>query len=279
MGWTLEELLAYAEKYPEAKIMEGATSDSIINFCMVYNQEAFIDWDEAKCNFDTEEFRKVLEFAGQFPAKLSGADFDNEKTPYERYRDKDVLLHSSGVSMVEDIQAAEGLFGEPVTAIGFPTADGSAGAVLYGQGMYGILSKADNKEGAWQFIESVLSEGNKEEFGFSTRKSMLEKTLKESMEPKYVLDDNGEPLLDGNGEKILMTSNWSDKIELTGATQEQVDMLRELLAAARPARTSNRQLMNIIFEEAAPYFAGQKSIDDVIHIIQNRVQLYVNENS
>jgi hypothetical protein len=36
--------------------------------------------------------------------------------------------------------------------------------------------------------------------------------------------------------------------------------------------------MNIITEEAANYFNGQKSLDETADIIQNRVTTYVNEN-
>ena len=36
-------------------------------------------------------------------------------------------------------------------------------------------------------------------------------------------------------------------------------------------------LLQIVQEEAAPFFAGQKSARDVAGIIQSRAQLYVNE--
>ena len=36
---------------------------------------------------------------------------------------------------------------------------------------------------------------------------------------------------------------------------------------------------NIIVEEAAAFFEGQKSADDVAGVIQSRVQIYINENS
>ena len=36
--------------------------------------------------------------------------------------------------------------------------------------------------------------------------------------------------------------------------------------------------MNIITEETAPYFAGQKSVDEVADIIQSRVRIYINES-
>ena len=39
----------------------------------------------------------------------------------------------------------------------------------------------------------------------------------------------------------------------------------------------NVPVNNIIKEEAAQYFAGQKSLDDTVRIIQNRVSTYVAE--
>ena len=42
--------------------------------------------------------------------------------------------------------------------------------------------------------------------------------------------------------------------------------------------SNSQELINIITEEAAPYFAGQKNVNEVADIIQNRVQIYVNEN-
>ena len=40
---------------------------------------------------------------------------------------------------------------------------------------------------------------------------------------------------------------------------------------------SNNDILNIINEDVAPFFAGQKTAEDVASIIQNRVQVFVNE--
>ena len=37
------------------------------------------------------------------------------------------------------------------------------------------------------------------------------------------------------------------------------------------------EVLNIILEEAAGYFEGHKSVEDVASVVQNRVQLYLNE--
>ena len=42
---------------------------------------------------------------------------------------------------------------------------------------------------------------------------------------------------------------------------------------------ANNNVYNIITEEVAPFFAGQKTAKEVADIIQSRVSIYVNENS
>ncbi len=43
------------------------------------------------------------------------------------------------------------------------------------------------------------------------------------------------------------------------------------------AVNGNDMIMSIINEEAEPFFKGQKSVDDVVKVIQNRINNYVNE--
>ena len=43
--------------------------------------------------------------------------------------------------------------------------------------------------------------------------------------------------------------------------------------------SSNQDVHNIINEEAAAYFKGQKTAQEVAEIIQSRVSIFVNENS
>ena len=56
-------------------------------------------------------------------------------------------------------------------------------------------------------------------------------------------------------------------------------MVLEVIKAAKPMNyTGSDEILNIILEDAEPYFEGQKSVDEVAGIIQNRVGIYINEN-
>ena len=148
----------------------------------------------------------------------------------------------------------------------------------------GLSSKSKHKEGAWEFMQRLLSEeyqdsmlsehGNS--FGFPVKKSALEKQFELDMTPDYFEDE------DGNKTENAKTSwGWDDfQMDIMAATQEEVDAVRSLIESAEKVSGSvDEQLVNIITEESEPFFKGQKSAADVAGIIQNRIQIYVNENS
>ena len=74
---------------------------------------------------------------------------------------------------------------------------------------------------------------------------------------------------------------WGDfMVEIQPATQEQVDEVKDLIAniTAVDGAVSN-DIMNIINEEAAGYFSGQKTAEQVAETIQSRVWVYLSETN
>ena len=52
-----------------------------------------------------------------------------------------------------------------------------------------------------------------------------------------------------------------------------------LMETARPVSYSDGdEVLNIISEEAAAFYQGQKSVDEVASVIQSRVKIYVGES-
>lgn len=292
MGWTLEEMIAFCEQHPGAQLFDYADKSSIMTYCLSYNEEAFIDWETGECNFDSPEFKQLLEFVNKFPDEYDWEASGDKSTP-EKLAAGEILLNTAYVSRYDDIQYEIAQFnGEPVTCIGFPDVNGGSGCRMNVNEIYGISSQSQNKDGAWEFIESVLSKEPDYRFGdsFSTRKEELAKQREEATKITYVTDENGEPVLDEDGNPIEEDGGgggvtiyggsgggWSYSYHRT--TEEEADLVDALIAAAVPASMdSNNQIVNIITEEADGYFKGQKSVDDVAGIIQSRIQLYVNEN-
>ena len=79
----------------------------------------------------------------------------------------------------------------------------------------------------------------------------------------------------------METVSWENPSGLqlrTGpASQEDIDLIHDLIDRTDKALTIDEDSMNIIMEEAQTYFDGQKSVKKVANIIQKRVTTYVNE--
>lgn len=283
IGWNMEEIMEYAAANPDAALFDYATKMEILYYCMMFNNEEFVNWITGECNFDSPEFRAIMEFVNQFPDEYEWSE-DDESTPVKLQSGK-VLLNTEGIYEIRDIQLAEAMFDEPVTYIGFPTIDGEPGIALQPREMYGIASKSEHKEGAWQFIEFYMTYEDETfgGYGFSTHQATLEQKIADSIKEGYQLDEDGNIMYDENGEPIITGSygfgygDW--EYEYHPVTEEEVAKFREVLAVARPVSNTNEKIMEIINEEGEAYFSGQKSVDDVINVIQSRVQIYVSENS
>ena len=63
----------------------------------------------------------------------------------------------------------------------------------------------------------------------------------------------------------------------TVLTKEQVDSAVEYIYSINKCYYGNTDISNIIEEEIASYFSGQKSAQEVAKVIQSRAQIYVDE--
>ena len=279
-GWTLEEMIAFAKAHPETPILPGATKRSVLDTCLLYDFNSWVDWEKGECFFDTPEFKAVMEFANQYPE----ADESSLTVPGQIMAHQ-ALLHNFHLMFIQDYQFETALFQEPITAIGFPSSH-STGVLIVGYDAVCISQTSPNKEAAWSFIETMLTKEAMESkdlpHGIPVRMSAFEKELAEKMEPIYRYDGNGEILLDEDGkpkEKSEYGVYFDDVlIELYAVTQEEADGIRQIISRIDGIYDENNILMQIILEEIEPYFAGQKSVDEAADIIQNRVQLYLNES-
>lgn len=284
-GWTLDEMIALAEAHPDAEIFDKVAKNEIMQAMMMFNEDAFVDWSTGECHFDSDEFKKMLEFVNRFPAEVDWRQ-GGPSTP-TRIQNGEVLLDTAYIYDFDQIQMYEEIFQGKATCIGFPTMDGTGGHALSSGNAYAIADKSSHKDGAWAFIENVLTQEENGRYwsGFPTVKSKLDAMIEEATKVEYVTDENGEIMKDENGEPIVSGAGsgigYEDGWEYTfrTPTQEEVDVVLALMEEARPVSYGGEdEIMKIINEEAEGYYSGQKSVDEVAGVIQSRAYIYVSEN-
>ena len=110
------------------------------------------------------------------------------------------------------------------------------------------------------------------QYSFPVTVDALEKQAEEALKPQTYIDENGEEQI---AETITVIGGEEVKIPQT--TKEDTDFVINFLKSLKDTARYDQQLLNIISEETAPYFKGQKSVEEVMDIIQNRAQMYINE--
>ena len=281
-GWTMADMVAYAEQYPDADIFPHATKDRVLSNCIMFDFDAWVNWETGECFFDTPEFKAVLEFANKYPLETS---YEGPSEPI-LLMNHSALLQDNSFSDPQDWQVSARMFDEPITAIGYPSSS-TNGVLITGQDGVCISSSSQNKEAAWAFIEFMLASSAEANgffrWGYPISITAYNREMEEAMEADYQLDEEGNPVLDESGEPIEVSHHsygWGDDFEMYiySVKQEEADSLLKLINSVDGIYQYNSSLMNIITEETAPYFAGQKSVDEVADIIQSRVRIYINES-
>lgn len=285
-GWSLSEMADLCKRYPDAKLFNYGTKQSVLNSLMMMSGSQFYDSAKGVCDFEGEEFKALLSLCAAYPDEYEY--FEGDKGMAAKLRDNEVLLNEAYLNDWQGIQNAEAYFdGAPVTYIGYPSVDGSSGVIMIPNSGYAIVSKSEHKDGAWEFLEFLATHpyDSWRDYYFPSKKEAFAQRREEAIKVEYVLDENGEPLLDENGEKILAGGGggWSDGDGFTYVyhvpTKEEVEKVESLIAISVPnTYTVDRTVLQIILEEAEPYFKSQKSVDEVCSVLQRRVNMYLKEN-
>lgn len=274
---TLDEFLTLTEHYPEVQPFDGVTREEMTRYLMMFNEETFIDWGTGECRFDSAEFKRILEFVKQFPDTIDGSKEEEESLPTKIQNGK-VMFAIADINGFKALQPYGEMFRGNAACIGFPSADGTRGNLLITGDAFAIAAGSQHKEGAWMFIENEVTRGNESCYPDVSLLPTDLPTLKKALD---VVVDNGmerdSQIPIDRFPKKKYSDGWIFTYHPT--TQEEVDAILNLVREARPALIAgDDEVIKIIHEEAQAYYSGQKSIDDVANIIQNRVSLYVGEN-
>ena len=265
-GWTIDQVKALMESKPEGTtLLKGMTKSDALSMLMSLGYRDFINLEETTCSFDSQEFIDVLEFAAMFPDSYEWSE-DEEDISVLLSQGKQ-LLDTFYLSDFEQMQVYRAVFGGDTTFIGYPNSAGENGALLSFNNIIGISNNCKDIDGAWQLLRTFYlpkkSDDNSYSWGFSVRKDEFEKFCQKAMKEK---------------EDTSIYGYGSMEIEVKAATQEDVDQVKNLVENTTAVYgAASEEVTNIINEEAAAYFSGQKSAEEVAKIIQSRMQVYLSE--
>lgn len=269
-SWTLDDLIALRKKYPDKDFFSYSYQTQALYYAMMGSFDRFVDNQKGTCNFDSEEFKKVLEFAKTF--KDDDAPRDEDYDDWGAIKNGDILLFNIGLNSLSELQLYNSLCPEGITLIGYPSEEGGKHIVETNTAV-SISSKSKNKELAWEFIKSLLEYDNTQyrDASFDIQKDKTDAIMKKAMEKEI-----------GPDGKEMSTMSWGNgytTVDLYAATQQEVDMAYAAINAAKASGSMNSDAIDIILEECKAFFKGKKSADETAKVIQSRVSIMLAEQN
>ncbi len=266
-GWTMEEMMnCFAQNDKGAEALAGFYKDSSVAATLVgFSMGDYVDWQTGKADFSAGDFQKILEFGAEREGQ--------EATRISR----DSIASGTHLASLETIRGVGGYqrllqyYGADMAVKGLPCREGNGVAVwLYNP--LGINSRSECPEGAWDFLQYYVEgcwaqeEGNIS--GFRLENSALEEQLAQAMVQEY--NGEGEPLPKASFDDLEVPLVYA-------ASGETVEAVRELIALADRRCAADEAVRRIIDEEVSAYQGGGQTAARAAEKIQNRVQLYLDE--
>lgn len=266
-GWTYDDMFAALDQMPEGceLFSLGTTRNDVFSSICTMNLSNFVDWNTGECSFDSEDFISLMEFANRFPETFDWEhhEWTNEDSDAYRIKEGRQLLVTLSLSDPYSYNYYSEMFNGDMALKGFPDVPGS-GAVfnMNGTGL-AIASTCKNQDAAWSFVRTLLTREYQENYtyGFCTNRELCEENIQSMVGESYYSYDQ----VTGEEKEIIFT-------------QENADLITDLINnTSMVADYNTSQINDIINEEVAYYFSGEKTAQDVAATIQNRVSIYVNE--
>ena len=284
-GWGIEDVYTLMESHPEMTELvssgskrldspeggraEGKGRDYMLKeFLPAYYLERFVDWEAGECSFDSGEFRELLLWLEGHVEKERPRTAIGVTIWESDYVPEYALLMEAGGVEFDDLLRIEIQIGGKVRFLGFPTADGRGTAACRVMDKLGMVSNSLHKEGAWDFLEYYISRGAEYSYYLPTRISSLRDVAEKAAAPRP-----------GTSSFYSSMSIGDDTHEVYEFPQYLADALMEQIEGTdfRPRSAAEEQIIEIVAEEADIYYNGDKSLEDVTAVIQNRVELLLKE--
>ena len=283
-GWTYDDFNAALEKMPEGctPLEPYVTRDQVMSSLLYADMDSFVDWTTGKVNFESDNFKQLLQFVKQFPAEYNWDEHDNSESTQDLLRQGRQMLTQTYLYGLDSILWNGANFGGQATYIGWPTSSG-VGSIMRFENGFAMSRSCADKDAAWEFFRSMLTESDQTNlYNIPSNRNVFNKQLEDFMTPRYRKDADGNILLDENGEKIEESrGGWIDdngvEHHIYAMTQEQADEVLSIIETCTKVASYDTSIYDIVNEQAQAFFAGQKSVDEVARLIQSKANIYVNE--
>lgn len=273
-GWTLEEMQQIASSVPQLETLGGTyyTRETAMEDILQYYSQQFIDREAGTASFDSAEFVELLEYVYSLPAEkkqsgtsdlLEGRRLFVSAEIYDLLSSRFTQIRNTGHN---DITVWKG----------FPGIAGS-GSIFCPETPMAMAANGKHKEAAWAFLRTVLLPENQGYDHFWDGKSEDYNSLPSN---RSVFDAMVQEMCQQPKELISSARNGNgESVQVTGWSEAEAEAFNQLIENTVTVAQPEGPVSAILRDEISRYIGGQQDARAAASAIQNRVQLYLAEQS
>ncbi len=276
-SWTPEEYLDLGERNPEALLMPQINSLMVMEYALSADMDHFLNWENRECSFDTERFINLLNSIRRVTDGKQSADYAEWSTEACQWlHDGKTLTERFWIGDVRRYVEYRDAYEDFASFAGYPNSSDVVYYCFEPDYVLAINSASENKDGAWAFMEYLLSETYQSSIQtdsindhFPVRQDSFDAYITRQFNEWERRSENSP----GRDMNSVTKEVWQEYPKVSAADKEL------LLYMAENAYWDDTytSILAIIYEETGSFWAGDKTAEDTAEIIQNRVQLYLDE--
>ena len=268
-GFTYDEYAEFVSGPCNGTDPMGMNQVDFFNASASYMNDMF--YENGKVNYDNEAFKALADYVkDNVPEKVEGSavmytGVGNGEETVAQY----ATMYSLGYYLLY-----AGVIKGDTKIVGCPTYDGR-GPMFSGCDSAAIYSQTASPEGCWEFVSYLLSDEVQTLYG-NNGSNPLNKEALNTLNQKEI--DGMNAMVD----LYLSMGYTEEELRAFGIPCDKIDesaaqVYNETIENCYGLNRSDPAVNSILKEEMPAYFSGQKSLEDVIPILEDRVQTFLNE--
>ena len=269
-SWTLEDFLDTYKNLPDnMDLFDNISRELFVFYIEQYMIDDFIDYENAECQFESDEFISLLEFSTTLSeySEIAEDDYQEISTSLKVRRDQ-ILLEPIVLTSIEQMHNLEEYtIGEEISWIGWPCTHASKIQALSD---VAIMAASKHIDGAVEFMKYLMDSKCQNALAdtyFPITTETFEETVKQAEEDRSTTNTEiaTEKKVDGTVYQIVPLS------------EDKANSYIAWMSTISEQTYYQWDIANIIDEECEALFAGDKTSAETAALIQNRVSVYLSE--
>ena len=251
VGFTTEEYKRFLGDTLNGK--DVLTSGQAVYFAKLFNASSDVFIKDGKVDFTSPEFERLASYVKDNVPEISSNEINIPHSPEDNYR----AVYRRNAFISEYLQYTEVLSGASAI-LGMPSPDGRGPAVRMTRSV-AVSAQAKNVDACGEFVKMLLSDEVQSSFAMCDNLVVNRDVLRQT----------------------VMTAVEFYNAGMTGVTkpysESNVDDLDKVILSCSWVSSTDSDISIILIEEMPAYFTGQKDLDSVAAIAQDRVQKVLDE--